>query len=524
MKNFKKLLLWIFIPLSTLVALDGQAQAPVCPHVAPTGQANQLVAGGITPRNVAQVIQSQFAFEQYKHCETAKKIDAALQDMQSANQKGVAVGGQEMKLDTQISGLKLKLKNTLDAPNIWVRSVNTACSGVVGAAAAPTPEQLAACARCLQPSMQELAGMVPSLGWSPAEIGNINADIGTLQAAINAGPKSSSTASACPVPEQSIVLTNDEKNTVAGNATTPQQKKELEEDAEKSGLGLINSTSPWMATLHLGYSLMPEYDDNGDNQGFTEGNVFGRFAVDGRKEMPPKAFFGAGGFIDYYALHTGASMDLFSAHVVDCQKLDQTKQDPMQDPMQNQDSEEEAGDDEAMDANGMEMDGNDDNCGKEPGDLDFNDIAQSMNASAYVWLHAHSSDWFNPGTEVGVGFRASAQTREKLGDNNDSIDKIYSVGARLVYNEYMTVLKEGKRLYQNGMPKFILEVNFADYDEYAGIDDYDKVRRVVHMAYRVTDKSPTYLGAYINDGEGPDEIAVTISYGFDLEKWVEAAF
>ena len=268
---------------------------------------------------------------------------------------------------------------------------------------------------------------------------------------------------------------------------------------DKENWGPLYSKNPYFATFHIGSTLTSEYDDDGNNDGFTESNIFGRFNLDNRLNLGPE-----GDPTSY--LHTGVNVDFFSGHVADCTKIDpkdsgdESNSEPSDDQQVQQQSQ------EACDEKDLDL-----------SDVDFNDISNTVHASLYAWWQwkpefdlLGNAQW-----EWGPGIRATIQSRDKLGENGDSINEIYSLGWRVMYHDFQAESSSDAK-FANGLPIFFLETSYADYENFAGVEDAN--RWLISGAYRVFPQSPVYIGMVVNAGEGPDEIALTLSYGIDVSK------
>jgi hypothetical protein len=249
----------------------------------------------------------------------------------------------------------------------------------------------------------------------------------------------------------------------------------------------IATENIWYAAFHLGLKLMPEYDDEGNNEGFQESNFFGRLTIDTRFDFDDVKRNNATQHDDYEIDflrkgHAGINIDFLSANIVNCDKLEG-------------DQETECND------NKLEVE-----------EVNFNDISNTVNTSVYIWDHFLS---FNGGSaEFAFGGRYGMQSRAKKKENDDSINKYYTYGLRFVYNDF--IHKKGRN-YKNGMPRFFLEVSKAEFEDFAGLNQKAK-RTIITGAYRITDNSPIYIGMYINGGKGPDEIALTFTYGVSADR------
>ncbi len=252
--------------------------------------------------------------------------------------------------------------------------------------------------------------------------------------------------------------------------------------------GGMYSENPLLVTFHLGATVMPEYNSDGENEGFQDANVFGRVTADIRYEWK-----GNDNRKHPLTTHFGASFDFFSEHVVNCEEFEEESDKRKECEEGNPDLE----------------------------DLDFNDISDTFQASAYYWLH---SNWFvsnseESGIETAIGFRASARSREELTGGGDSINYNYSFGTRVVVHDFMKKKKsaDSKTYASNGLPRLFAEASIAKFENFAGIENYDEPRFLLTAAYRM-EKIPLYLGFHINGGNGPDEVIASLTWGLQASQ------
>lgn len=243
----------------------------------------------------------------------------------------------------------------------------------------------------------------------------------------------------------------------------------------------LYSDDTYTATFHLGGTFMPEYDQSGNNQGFKEANFLGRFTLDNRAEN----VWGAD------ALHTGVNVTFFSGHIVDCDNIPEAE--PAEIAKCKTDKDE-----------------------ADLGSLNFNDISDTVHASAYTWWNWGFRG--NEDVEWGPGLTATIQSRRELADNGDSLNAIYSAGLRVVRNDFQGKKNANGASAKNGLPVYFLEISAAHYESFATVEKYDDWRTVIRGAYRVMDNTPIYIGMVINAADGPDELALTLTYGLQVQK------
>ncbi|MEM1143487.1 MAG: hypothetical protein AAGI88_12965 [Pseudomonadota bacterium] len=296
-------------------------------------------------------------------------------------------------------------------------------------------------------------------------------------------------------PLDAEIITMEESRSTESQAANTDSKYTV----DGTTFGKLYTSNSYLPTFHIGATFMPEYNEDGENQGFSESNVFGGFSFDNRY------LFNLGSHP--VASHAGIVVNFHSEHYVNCE--DATA------PTSNEGTSEEVHV-SACNADQPSL-----------GDLEFNDISNTVNATAYYWLHSdflfskQTGEKRSGGTlndagpiETGFGFRATLQSRDDLADGGDSINDIYSAGFRVVVYDFKNKLNGAAR---NGLPVFYSEFMYAHYENYAEIENYDEPRYVFRSAYRVLRDQPIFIGLGINGGRGPDEFAVTLSYGVQAQ-------
>ena len=269
---------------------------------------------------------------------------------------------------------------------------------------------------------------------------------------------------------------------------------EQREQFEKEGkFANLYTTNKWYSAFSLGVKLSPEYDENGQNKGFKESNVYASFSLDARwpqsnDKMDVAVTQDATNSLGWIALYPYVNVDFYSAPVVNCSKLE--------DPAKQADCKDETTD---LDK------------------LDFNDVSNTVNASVGFWEHFYQSPTRQ--LEIGVGGRVGMQSRDKLGKDGDSINAYHMAGVRFVYNDFMTQKDPNGKTYQNGMPRFELQINYAELEDYANTDRKG-YRKIVYGRYRIVEDQPVHVGLLVNGGRGPDEIALTLQYGLNAENFL----
>jgi len=279
------------------------------------------------------------------------------------------------------------------------------------------------------------------------------------------------------------------RSTIAINAAKD-PKVQLAKLKESESLAKIYSTDSWYPAVFIGSRMMPEYDESGNNQGFRESNLTGRFVLDSKKNYSDITI----GTDDYNAGHNlGVELELLSESIVNCEQL--AASDP-------------------------DIDQADCEAGVTPvSDLEFNDIANTISASVYGWWSAYRSK--SGLVEIGPGYRLGIQSREKLTASGDSINRFQGPGVRWVFNDLVDKNSGigNSEQFVNGIPKFEIEYYRMDYEDYLGIGREQK-RHYLRAFFRPTDL-PVLMGLTVNGGKGPDEISLTLEYGIKVEKLLE---
>ncbi len=256
---------------------------------------------------------------------------------------------------------------------------------------------------------------------------------------------------------------------------TSAQLKAIE---EKEDFSSIASEKPYYGLLEVGVSLMPEYDEAGNNKGFKESNFFGVLRLNNRVEE---------GFIhDNVVFYQGLEVAFYSAPIA-CVK-DPSSGDPASDDPSSGD------------------------CTKpnlNVSDLKFRDISNTVNASVYL-----SFLYTDPpkigGWEIGPVLRGGVLNREKKGADGDSVAKFYNFGLEMRLNDFATFESDSK--YHNGLPKFILNLSMGRNEDFAGTG-IKTDRQLASFNYRLFDNQPVFVGLIVDGGKGPDTIALNLSYG-----------
>ena len=263
----------------------------------------------------------------------------------------------------------------------------------------------------------------------------------------------------------------------------------------EDGLQLKKYTSEKnIAWLELGVQAVQEFDSNGDSQGFNGTKGFGRFTFLEKLEKQGRCPSG---------LEWGV---LNPINLTGCTGVWGFGLKLGSNPVFNQDVAATTGGDGA-DTGDAGMDNNqpDDNGGGGVPN-NFNDISDTAEVQAFrYWSLGESSNWM-----VGVG--TGVKTRDKLADNQDSLNYNYRVGI-----QYQLPLID----YSNStisVPSVSLSFSIAHEEDYGGFDRSSfNTRYVTDVNYQFPDKSFA-VTFHSNAGKGPDEFNIGFVYLFEPVK------
>lgn len=260
---------------------------------------------------------------------------------------------------------------------------------------------------------------------------------------------------------------------------TPEQLAEIE---AKHDFSSVASESTHYGLMELGVSFMPEYDADGNNKGFKETNFFGILRLNNR--FQEISFDGVGNL----ALYQELDVAFYSAPVA-CTDKKVT------------DAESSA----AADADAKKS------CvGNTPiENIKFKDISNTVNASIVGSALYKNPEIFGS-WEVGVFGRKGILNREKKGGDGDSVAQFYNWGIEVRLNDPWAI--EAGSKYHNGIPRYIFNWGKGTNEDFAGTGKKAK-RKLASFNYRIFENQPVFLGLIVDDGKGPDTIALNLSYG-----------
>lgn len=256
-----------------------------------------------------------------------------------------------------------------------------------------------------------------------------------------------------------------------------EQIKKLIDSGNLSG---VASEEPYYSVLLLGATIMPKYNKDGNNEGFQETSFFGMLKLENRWPWSR-----------YVVNHMGIDAAFYSAPVRKCEAQSENPNPaPAPDPVPAPVEQKETTCDEKE---------------KDISTLKFNDISNTLNASLYFNI------LFNmPGKwELGPSLRYGVVSREKIAGNGDSISGYYLIGVELALNDF---LDNPKVKYLSGLPRFSFNLAAGENEDFAGLG-IRSTRYVTSVNYRVYENQPIFVSLLLNDGEGPDTVALNLSYG-----------
>jgi|GEM_PF-3980480 len=276
-----------------------------------------------------------------------------------------------------------------------------------------------------------------------------------------------------------------------GNFTNEQLKVI---SSEGEGLSDVASASPYFAYLEVGVSLMPKYNEQGENEGFSESNLFAVLKLDNRWDLAgtwlsKESWWYLSEITGESAFYQGIDVSFYSAPTGSCPPAES---EAAPDPADNQPATKPKPKESCP--GGKPIDG-----------LKFSDVSNTVNASLYLHLLWNISGDF----EIGPSVRYGILNRDKKGKDGDSVASYrnYGLEARIVDFTHSKDVA-----YKNGIPKF--SFNYAEgYNEDFAGSGVETKRKTARFNYRIFDNQPVFMGLLVDGGEGPDTIAVTLSYG-----------
>lgn len=261
---------------------------------------------------------------------------------------------------------------------------------------------------------------------------------------------------------------------------TPEQLAAIE---AKGDFSSVASESTHYGVMELGVSFMPEYDTDGNNKGFKEANLFGILRLSNRFKEKDNS-------VSHWVHYQELDVAFYSA------------------PVACTDKEGTSGE------TGDSTEGNSDpqkNCVGNPSieNIKFRDISNTVNASV-VWSALYKDPDMLGSWEAGLFGRTGILNREKKGTDGDSVAKFYSCGVELRLNDSWAT--EAGSKYHNGLPRFILNWGTGKNEDFAGTGKTTR-RELASFNYRIFENQPVFLGLIVDGGNGPDTIALNLSYG-----------
>lgn len=231
----------------------------------------------------------------------------------------------------------------------------------------------------------------------------------------------------------------------------------------------------WTSYVGLGAQFMPDYDENGRGSGLNKQELFALVTVDGR-----------------FGEDCGLRDD--EGKPTDKSKTFQVCLNPMTGPWHT--------------GVALSLLGTPVKRENKPAisPTEFNDVARTAVIAGYFYFPMiQSNDLVD---NFGPVVRAAAISRENLDDNMDSVTWTYGLGVQYTSEPYRKNPKARNRL--NDAPRGFVRLYASRYEDYAGFGN--TTRFVTDAAFRVSDKMDLYFGFQGNFGNGPDEMAVVVSF------------
>lgn len=282
---------------------------------------------------------------------------------------------------------------------------------------------------------------------------------------------------------------------------------------------------PWHTTVGLGTQVLPEYDEEGNSSGLSDQSFVALINIDSVWEAGKFRFLP---FSD--RVHFGGTLLLSGA--------------PTQNAQLN------TGDGGAMESGPCGAVGVTPGC--------FNDVDDVISFSAYLDIEAHTlgrtavvnEEAYNklpesndaawdevedefyyrkdngtceagtgkdiceaPTTTLGYTIRATVESRDQLGTDNDSAVWSVSLGGKVATHRYRA------KGYLNGTPSGFTEFSVAFFEEFAGQEN--EVRYLFNAQRAFFGELPLYIGAFGNFGDGEDVFGISVVYLVKPEGFVE---
>ncbi|HMW47074.1 MAG TPA: hypothetical protein PKC70_02165 [Cellvibrionaceae bacterium] len=256
----------------------------------------------------------------------------------------------------------------------------------------------------------------------------------------------------------------------------------------------IATEKPYYGVLEIGASLMPKYNKEGNNEGFQDANYYAALKLNNRWALKDTKTPYLNWFKPSWVAYQEMNVLFYSAPIA-CEKNSE--------PATN-----DSPDDPAL----KSIEESQGSCNKatDIGALKFKDVSHTVNASAnFSFLYANKDnigDW-----EIGFNARVGLLNREKLSPDLDSVSTYSSGGVEFRLNDFLGKNIAGKT-YRNGLPRFVFNYSIMENRDFAGTNTTAS-RKVSQLSYRIYEDQPVYFGLVADVGQGPDTMAITLTYG-----------
>ncbi len=223
----------------------------------------------------------------------------------------------------------------------------------------------------------------------------------------------------------------------------------------------------WHSTLDIGLQILPDYNENGENQGFNKSRMFANINFDSRWIDDNASFF--------YLTNVGIDMKLLGTANND---VNRTASIPSS----------------------------------------FNNISDTLDLSIY-YQFVPNLKWFKIGntrnifSEIGFITHFGIRSRKEKSINNDTVDTYADIGVK--YSFFRENPYSDNKGMAKGLPDFYIGGYYRQYSDYNG---FNSTRYIIDFKYKVLPHSNFFLGAEANLGDKDDELYLTLTFRNDIEK------
>lgn len=143
---------------------------------------------------------------------------------------------------------------------------------------------------------------------------------------------------------------------------------------------------------------------------------------------------------------------------------------------------------------------------------EFNDVARTAVFSGYLYFPMIQSN--DNVDNFGPFVRGAGISRENLDENMDSVTWVYGLGIQYTSETFRVEPDPAppapRKNHFNAAPRGFVRLYAARYEDYAGFGR--STRFITDAAFRVSKGLDLYFGFQGNFGDGPDEMAVVVSF------------